>query len=181
MGIPELSESGLRAAAHRAYERGRLGSALLRGAGALLIALPGFWACNRSPTAALCVAGLAVVVAACRYRGLEWDEGARTGLLAGLLPCLLPASIRVVNPSLCNALFGEFPWLCAVGGVAAGAILGFRGRTAAGLGYWASALAALAFAASLGCIPGGVMAFAGLIAGVAAGAAPGLVARRSFA
>jgi hypothetical protein len=181
MAVSELSEHGLRAAARRAYERGRLGGALLRGAGATLIALPTYWACNATPAAALCVAGLAVVIAVCRYRGLGWNEGARMGLLAGLLPCLLPACVRIVDPILCDALFGKWPWICALGGLAAGAILGWRGRNAADFAYWASALTALAFAAGLGCIPGGVMGLVGLVAGVAAGAAPALLARRSLA
>jgi hypothetical protein len=71
------------------------------------------------------------------------------------------------------------PWPCA-GGPTAGAILGLRGRSAAGLPFWATALAALGLAGSLGCIPAGAMGFAGLLIGVLVGGAPALVVRRAL-
>jgi hypothetical protein len=179
MATSDLSQSVLRLDARRAYELGRLRGALLLGAGAAIIALPGYFACNRTPVAALCVAGFAVVVAAGRIRGEGYDEGARAGALAGILPCLLPALLRLVDTDLCNTVFAGGSTLCALGGVAAGAILGARSRTADGFPFWTSAFVTLGLAASLGCIPAGVMGFAGLAAGVALGAVPVLVARKS--
>ncbi len=179
MAISEPSERALRRAALRAYETGRLKGALARGAGALALAAPGFLACGRTPLAAACLAGFALVVVLGRVRGEGYEEGVRAGVLAGLLPCLLPSVLRVVDRDLCDALFAQGPWLCALGGVAAGVILGLRYRAAAGASFWGSALVTLALAATLGCLPAGAMGFGGLVAGVVAGGLPALAARRA--
>lgn len=177
----ELSSTArLRIAARRAYELARLRAAVQLGAGAALLAMPGYLACNRTAVAAICVAGFALVVAAARFRGEAYEDGARAGALAGIAPCLLPALLRLVDPALCNTIFGRGSSLCALSGIVAGVILGARFRTADGFPFWTAALPALALAASLGCIPAGVMGFAGLTAGIALGAVPILAAKRSF-
>jgi hypothetical protein len=180
MTISEISETNLRLAARRAYEIGRLHGALWRGAVAALFALPGFLMCSATPLAALCLGGFALVVVAGRVRGAAYEEGACAGAVAGVAPCLLPAVVSTLDPSLCAALMAGFPWPCALGGIVAGAILGLRSRTAAGLPFWATALAALGFAAALGCIPAGAMGFSGLLLGVIAGGAPALIVRRAL-
>jgi hypothetical protein len=179
MATSELSERRVRAAARRSYERGRLAGSVARGSGALALALPGFLACGRTPLATAFLAGFALIVAAGRYRGNGYEEGTRAGVVAGILPCLLPAALRLVNPDLCDTLFARGPWLCAVAGIAAGAILGLRSRAAGGPAFWGSAALALGFAATLGCIPAGAMGFAGLAIGVLAGGLPMLVSRRA--
>ena len=88
--------------------------------------------------------------------------------LAGILPCLLPAALRALDPDLCVLLSSRGPWICAIGGVAAGVILGLRSRGAEGLRFWSSALATLAFAGAVGCIPVGRIGFLGLAIGVLA-------------
>ncbi len=180
MILSEVSETNLRIAARRAYEIGRFNGALRRGALVALFALPGFLICSESPLAGLCLGGLALVVVAGRVRGEAWDEGARAGTIAGIAPCLLPAMVSRLDPNLCAAMMARVPWPCAVGGIAAGAILGLRSRSAEGLPFWATALAALGFAAALGCIPAGVMGFSGLLLGVIAGGVPALVVRRAL-
>ena len=180
MTLSEIADSNLRLSARRAYEIGRLEGALWRGAVAALFALPGFLICNETPLAAFCLAGFALVVGAGRVRGGAWEDGARAGAIAGVAPCLLPAAMRAVDPTLCAKLMTGIPWPCAVGGLAAGAILALRGRPAAGLPFWTSALAALSFAAAIGCIPAGAMGFTGLLLGVIAGGAPVLVVRRAL-
>jgi len=177
----EMREAALRVAARRAYEAGRFNGALLRGAGLLAIAFPGFLACGRTPVAALCLGALVAVVIAARWRGEGWDMGARAGALAGLIPCLMPALLRVFDPLLCDVLFQRGPWFCAAGGAAAGVVLGLRSRNTGGPAFWASAVLALALAAALGCLPAGEMGFLGLAAGVLAGGAPILAARRLLA
>jgi hypothetical protein len=134
--------------------------------------------CVHTPWAAACLAGFALVVAASRLRGGITEEGARAGAIAGILPCLLPAGVHLFDPELCMRLFSNGLLLCGIGGVAAGVILGIRGRTAGGLRFWAPALAAFGFAGALGCLPAGAMGFAGLALGAIAGGAPVLVARR---
>ena len=179
MATSRLSERELRSAARRAYERGRWYGALARGAGALVLALPGYFACGRTPLATVCLGGFALVVALGRLRGEEYERGVRAGVLAGLLPCLLPSILRVVNRDLCDLLFTQGPWLCALGGIAAGAILGWRSRAAVGIPFWIGALVTLALAVTLGCLPAGAMGFLGLLAGMVAGGAPVLTARRA--
>ena len=181
MAASEVFETKLKLAARRAYERGRLRGALLRGAVALLLATPGFLACGQSRWAAVCLAGFALVVGAGRMRGEGYADGSQAGALAGILPCLLPVSFRAIDPALCTLLFANGLWICGAGGAAAGVILGLRSRAAGGLPFWGSALAALGFAASIGCLPAGAMGFAGLALGVIAGGAPVLVARRALA
>jgi len=175
----DFPEQALSLSARRAYERGRLKGALARGAGAFALAVPGFLACGRTPLAAACLAGFVLVVVLGRYRGEGYQEGVRAGVLAGILPCLLPTVLRLFDRDLCDLLFAQGPWLCAIGGVAAGVILGLRCRSAAGVPFWGSALVTLALAATLGCLPAGAMGFAGLLAGVIAGGLPALAARRA--
>jgi hypothetical protein len=179
MTVSDLAEAPLRLAARRAYEWGRLEGALWRGACAAALATPSFLACNQTSWAAACLAGFALVVAAGRMRGEGYGDGARAGALAGILPCLLPASIRIIDPSLCALLFERGPWICGIGGVAAGIVLGLRGRRAHGLPFWSSALAALVFPASLGCLPAGAVGFLGLAIGLIAGGVPALASRRA--
>ncbi len=179
MAHPESSERSLRLAARRAYELGRLKGAVARGAGALVLALPTYLACGRTPLAAVCLAGLVLVVVVGRQRGEGLEEGVRAGLLAGLLPCLLPALLRVIDSDLCDSLFARGPWLCALGGIVAGVILGLRTRSGDGKPFWIGAVVTLMFAATLGCIPAGEMGFVGLLAGVVAGGLPALAARRA--
>jgi len=174
--------SELERAARRAYEIGRAQGALWRGAIAALIALPAYRSCNSSPLAALCLGGVALAVAAGRYRGGDWERGSRAGAIAGVAPCLLPALMRAIDPEYCARMMtGAVPWPCIFGGLAAGFALGFklpgeRGRWP----FWTSALGALAFAAALGCLPAGAIGFAGLLAGIVAGGAPALALRRAI-
>ena len=180
MAASEPFDVQLRLAARRAYERGRWTGAFWRGAVAAGLVMPGFLMCNETPLAAICLVGFGLVVAAGRFRGQGFEEGARAGALAGILPCLLPVTVRAIDPDLCAMISSRGPWLCAIGGAAAGVILLLRPHRSGGLPFWSSALAALAFAAAIGCIPSGAMGFAGLAFGMMAGGAPVIVARKAF-
>ncbi len=179
MAHSESREQSLRLAAMRAYEFGRLKGALVRGLGAAGLALPGFLVCGHTALAAGCLAGLVLVVVIGHLRGLGFESGVRVGLIAGLLPCLLPAFLRIIDADLCDTLFSRAPWFCALGGIAAGMILGWRSRPGDGAPFWAGAVVTLMLAAALGCLPAGVLGFAGLLAGVVAGGLPALAARRA--
>jgi hypothetical protein len=179
MAASEFVEIRLKDAARRAYEGGRLERALLRGAAVALLALPGILVCQRSPFAIACLAGLALVVAGGHLRGEAYAEGSRAGALAGILPCLLPAAIGAMNPQACMLLMSDRGlWICALGGVSAGLILGWSARDARGAAFWAPAIAAFGLAASIGCLPAGAVGFVGLAAGLITGGTPALVARR---
>jgi hypothetical protein len=171
-------DASVRRAARRAYELGRLNGALVRGALAAAAAVPAFLVCGRTPAGAACLAAFGVSVAAARFRGQEWEEGAVTGALAGLAPCLMPALLRLLDPVLCDVLFDRGPWLCAIAGAAAGVILGLKSRAAAGLAFWTAGLVTFALASALGCLPAGATGFAGLAIGLVAGGVPVLAARR---
>jgi len=178
MSTSEPIDFTIRLAARRAYEVGRLQGALRRGGGALVLALPAYLACGRTPTAAACLVLFALMVAAARFRGEGFEEGSRAGVVAGLLPCLLPAGLRLASPDLCDVLFARGPWLCAAAGIGAGIILGLRSKTTRSSAFWISALATFSAAAALGCIPAGLMGFSGLLIGVVAGGLPAIAARR---
>jgi hypothetical protein len=146
----------------------------------MLLATPAFLVCGQTPVAAACLAGFALVVIAGQWRGEAYEEGTRAGALAGILPCLLPATFAGFDPRLCMLMYSSHGlWICGAGGVAAGVVLGLRGRTARGPIFWWSAAAALGFLASIGCIPAGVIGFAALGLGIVVGGAPVLVARRA--
>jgi hypothetical protein len=185
MAVSEIASfpPNLRIAARRAYERGRLEGAVLRGGGAALLALPGLAVCQHTPLAAACLAGFVLVVIAGHFRGESYGEGSRAGAFAGILPCLLPAAIGAMDPRACMLLMSTRGlWICAIGGVAAGVILGLGGaRAPRGFPFWGPALAALAFAAAIGCLPAGALGFAGLAAGLVAGGVPALALRRALA
>jgi hypothetical protein len=180
MTTSDVIEHDLESAARRAYERGRLGGAVARGAGAALLATPAFLTCGQTPLAAVCLAGFALVVIAGHWRGEAYEEGTRAGALAGILPCLFPASFVAFDPRLCMLMYSSHGlWICGAGGVAAGVVLGLVGRTARGPRFWWSAAAALGFLASIGCLPAGAIGFAALAVGMVVGGAPVLVARRA--
>ena len=84
------------------------------------------------------------------------------------------------DPSLCTLLSEHGPWICGIGGAAAGIVLGLRGRSTADLPFWSTALAALVLPASLGCIPAGTIGFVALAVGLIAGAVPALASRRAL-
>ena len=151
------------------------------GAGAAVFASPGFLVCNRTPAAAACLAGFALAVMAGRFRGEGYEQGTRSGALAGILPCLLPAAIGAMNPRVCMLMSSSGIWICGIGGVAAGVILGLRSRGAGGLPYWGGALVTLGFCGAIGCLPAGAIGFAGLLAGLVASGTPVLAARRAWA
>jgi hypothetical protein len=145
------------------------------------LAAPAYFACNQTFAAMTCLVGLGLIVLASRFRGQDYEQGARAGALAGLLPCLVPSAVRAWDPDLCAWMFQNGVWVCGLGGAAAGVILGLRSRASHGVAFWSGALATLGLAAALGCIPAGTIGFVGLASGIVAGGAPVLAARRALA
>src|SRR5262249_9557978 len=144
----EMSDFALRRAARLAYERRRLQGAIWRGAAMTALAAPAYFVCNRTSVAFLCLLALGSVVLASRVRVGDYEQGARAGALAGVLPCLLPTAVRAWNPDLCAWMFQNGVWFCGLGGAAAGVILGLRSRVSHGLAFWSGALVTLGLAAS---------------------------------
>ncbi len=167
--------------ARRAYEgaRWRQGArvgSLVAVAGAL--ALVG---CSHRRETALVALAVAVGVTVAEWRGLEWRRGARAGLAAGFAPFLLPVAARWF--SLCtegSIACAAAPFLCFVGGLAGGALLGFGPASRPhGRPFWACALAVTASLGAVGCLSAGLAGLAGMAMGLAAGAVPALALARA--
>jgi hypothetical protein len=174
-----MTESALEAEARRSYEWGRLAWGWKR---AVIVAAPSGLAlliCTNLAATAGCVVLLALLVTVLFWRGREFAEGVRPGLLAGLVPFVLPlasqASGYFCSATVCLVL----PTVCVAGGIVGGAALGLQGRRpfAAHLGFWTSAFLVTAALGSVGCLMAGLAGIAGLAAGLLVGAAPVLAVR----
>jgi hypothetical protein len=174
------AEADLEGRARRAYERGRLLAGLRRAAIVLPMVAVSLLACNRPAATSIVAVALIVVIVAAEWRGIPWSHGARLGLGAGLVPLIAPvvmgASGHVCHASLCLL----YPGVCLASGGAAGALLA-RWVVPRGLDARLVATAGLAAAlvGGLGCLIAGFTGLVGLSLGLAAGAAPVLIARRA--
>jgi len=176
----EPSEAALFARTRRAYERGRLRSALWRAA-PLVPAVAWIWSWCRYPALALaCGAALVALTVAFRWRGQVWGRAVWPGLAAGLPPLVLPFLMREANQvcvgetccSLC--LIG-----CVGGGIVAGVMVGRRAASLDG-GRWSFLAAAGTLALLAGapaCAFAGLVGLAGLLVGFTLGTAPVVLAR----
>jgi hypothetical protein len=174
-----VTESALQARARRAYEWGRAAWALKR---ALLVAaLPGLALLTSSnPLATVgCVVVLVFLVSALLFRGQELAEGVRPGLLAGVVPFVLPIVSQATGYFCSATVCLVLPSVCVAGGVVGGVALGVQGRRPIGAhwGFWISAFSVTAALGSVGCLMAGLAGLAGLAVGLLVGAAPVLVAR----
>ena len=172
-------DAALEARARRAYEWGRLAWALKR---ALLVAaLSGLalLTCTNVVPPAGCVVLLALLVAALLWRGQEFAEGVRPGLLAGLVPFVLPLVSQATGYLCSDTVCLVLPTVCVAGGVVGGAALGVLAKRPFGehVGFWIAAVSVTAVLGSVGCLMAGLAGIGGLAVGLLAGAAPVLVAR----
>ena len=172
MAVPEAA---LSARARRAYERGRLLSALPAVAFALPMVALSVVLCDRPAASAGCGLALVVVLLAAAWRGQPFARGTRAGLVAGLGPLLLPMAtcFHLCAGGVC--LFA--PTACVVAAMLGGAALGLyarrrvAGRPEAG-GYLVTALGVAALVGSLGCVIAGASGLIGMAIGLALGTAP---------
>jgi hypothetical protein len=173
------SEASLEGRARRAYEWGRAGWAARRGLVVALLAASAFCAGPSLAATASCIAVLTLLVTAFLWRGQEFAVGVRMGLLAGLVPFLLPmvaqAGGGICLPAWCPLL----PTACVAGGVIGGVVLGLQGRRplANPTHFWIAAVLVAAALGSVGCLLAGLAGLAGLATGLLVGAAPVLAAR----
>ncbi|HXO19530.1 MAG TPA: hypothetical protein VOA87_06350 [Thermoanaerobaculia bacterium] len=173
-----VAEETLADRARSAYEAGRLRWALMRTVAALAIAAVALLGCPAPGGPAVCAAALGAFLATCLWRGGSWARGARLGFLAGLAPCLLPATVRALHVS-CASLCPHLPSVCLAAGVAAGLLVAWRGlRVHADRRFWLAAAGAAVLAGAVGCLTAGLAGLGGMALGLLAGAAgPVLVAR----
>ena len=147
----DAPDAAVAARARRAYERGRLDSALRRAV--LAIPVLGLALLGCADPAASSVSGLALIAAVtlCLWRGESWRHGVGPGLLSGAVPLLVPLAAQAIG-HLCSAsrCFMD-PTVCVVAGLAG----------------------------SVGCLLYGLIGVGGMVIGLLAAAAPVVVLRRA--
>jgi hypothetical protein len=174
-----MTESAFEVRARRAYEWGRAFWALKR---ALVVAgLSGIalLTCTNLVATAGGVLLLASLVMALFWRGQEFAEGVRPGLLAGLVPFVLPVASQATGYLCSDTVCLVLPTVCVAGGVVGGAALGVLAKRpfAEHVGFWIAAVSVTVALGSVGCLMAGLAGLAGLAVGLFVGAAPVLVAR----
>jgi hypothetical protein len=172
MAVPEAV---LAARARRAYEAGRLRTALPPIALAVPMVGLSVVLCDRPTASAGCGLALVAVLLAAAWRGQPFARGARAGLIAGLGPLLLPMAtcFHLCAGGVCLLA----PTACVAAALLGGAVLGLYARQGvpggshAG-GYLLAAMAVAALVGSLGCVIAGVSGIAGMVIGLVIGTVP---------
>src|SRR4029079_2492141 len=172
MAVPEAV---LFSRARRAYEMGRLRSALPAVAFAVPMVALSVVLCDRPAATAACGFVLVAVVVAAAGRGRPYAGGARAGLVAGLGPLLLPMAtcFHLCAGGVCLLA----PTACIVAALVGGAALGLHARhhisahPDAG-SFMVTALAVAALVGSLGCVIAGLSGIVGMVIGLALGTVP---------
>jgi hypothetical protein len=174
-----MERSDLAARARRAYELGRLRTALP----VALFAVPPAAVALRICGGGAVTIGLAVLLAAAlvaaHWRGEEAAKGAGAGLLAGAFAFLVPVVAN--GTGLCPLSASPLMLaLCCGGGVASGGVLALcalRRPTRAPLYLLAGGVVAV-LTGGLGCLLAGFAGLAGVTAGIALGMTPSLALAR---
>ncbi len=164
-----MSEA-LIARARRAYEIGRLRTALLYAAPAVPLAALSHSCCIDAPALwSLCAAAF-VAIAFSVWRGRSLGAGARAGLAAGLLSWLLPLAARWLGLPMTAAAVP----LCFGAGVASGMVVAWQARRRQDDRAWFLLAAAVVagLVGGLGCIIAGAGGLLGMIAGEVIAAVP---------
>ena len=178
MARPEvLPPVALRAKARRAYEAGRLRRGLVR---ALPIPLAAWLAMRlgSTPEHVLAVAlPLAVAVVLLHWRGGPAGRAVVPGLSVGTAPLLLPG-LAMDCAEACSASCALWCRVsCVGGGLLAGALVGlYASRLGSDRIPFALSAAVVATATgAMGCLVGGAVGVAGMLAGFALAAVPVMV------
>lgn len=171
---PKLTSDDLRERARRAYEHGRLRTALL---GSLpLLAIAAIAGLIEHQWALVAISGSLLFAASAwfRWRGLGLGRGVLPGVLAGVVPFVAIHAARYAGHVCSGAVC--FSWCipaCAMGGVVAGLVIARVARASGTtISTWASAGVMAALTGSLACACVGVFGIAGLVAGLLVGSIP---------
>jgi len=174
-------EARLEARARRAYERGRLRSAVVRALPLVPLVALATVGCPERLEVMLCGAALLATAIGLLWRGQDYGAGVGPGVAAGLLPLLLPVVTRVTGHLCTTGSCYVLPVVCALGGLAGGVLLGVlapaprAGRRVA----FVVACVVAALTGAVGCLLYGLVGLVVMGAGLAAGATPLLAARRA--
>ncbi len=174
-------ETRLMQRARRAYEVGRLGAAA-RG-GVLLLPVIGLAlrCCTNLAGTLAGGTGLLALVTFCLWRGQDYRRGVRPGLVAGVVPLLLPILVQAGGQPCNSGRCLLLPAVCALGGLVGGMTLGIlapRPREGQGIPFVTACLIA-GFAGSVGCLLYGLVGLGVMILGLLLGATPVLAVRRA--
>ncbi|HEU5055117.1 MAG TPA: hypothetical protein VFU21_01270 [Kofleriaceae bacterium] len=175
------SDDSLRRRAARAYERGRMASALglVAPVAVLLIGVP--LVTGSGPACAAAGGLLALAGAAASWRGGLAGRAARAGLLAGLAPLVAPIAVGAIGHRCTGCtLPASLPLCiaaCVTAGAAAGAILWLlAARERSRASFTALAVGFAAATGALGCVFAGVSGLLGMAIGLALGSTAPLLA-----
>ena len=168
----------------RAYERGRARLGLARAAAVTPVTALAFLQCSTTTAVpvALAVAVLAALVGVFAWRGQDLGHGAKAGLVAGLGPFALPLLSKATGLFCSTVVCAVLPAVCAVGGLAAGIVLGIcgGGPRHSSRRFWLSALAVTLCAGTVGCLGAGLMGLLAMALGLGVAVVPALLLRRAF-
>jgi hypothetical protein len=169
-----------------AYERARLGAALLAAWPAPILLAVAVWLHGHaSAFTYVAAAGVATLFVLAAWRGGSWRRGAFAGALAGLAPLVVPAVMLSMRggacasctPSSMNVLACTL--ICLTTGILSGVAVGLRAaRDPAPRRFALAALAVAAAVGSLSCGATGLGGAAGVVVGLAAGGIPTLAFAR---
>jgi hypothetical protein len=157
MGSAELEQR-----ARRAYEIGRARWALQIAWIVIALLAISFAAVGPSLVSAATGALLLLTAATLRWRGGRFTDGVRAGLQAGAIPFALLLLVKcgaLCSLGDCMAMCTRF---CAVGGLAAGALLATRARDR---DFLVAGTLVAALTGALGCFVGGAVGMLWMLAG----------------
>ena len=174
-----LAERALEVKARRAYERGRVTFGLQRALPVSALSGLALIGCAHPLWAGACVLTLALLLGVLLWRGQEFADGVKPGLLAGLVPFALPVLSQTTGYFCSATMCSVLPTVCVAGGVVGGVALGAAARRPfrEHVGFWVSAVAVTAVLGSAGCLVAGFAGLLGLAVGLLLGSVPVLVAR----
>jgi hypothetical protein len=173
------NDLALERAARRAYELGRLRSAL-RHVPFVLAAAAAAIAAGRPPALTFTLAGaLLLLMLGLSSRGGAVGRAVAPGFVAGSAALAMPLLMATVG----HACFGPacmrlgLP-ACIAGGAVAGVVIAKSAARQPGLAFIAAAIGIAALTGALGCTTAGAAGVVGMLAGALVAAAPVLVAAR---
>lgn len=173
-----MESADLLARARGAYEAGRLRWALRIGGIVLALVATSFVVVGASAISAATGAVLLVVATAMRWRGQTWNAGARTGLVAGLIPFALLLALKCGSTMFCalDGCMAQCPRFCGFGGLVAGILIATRARQHEDrlVVFLLAASVVAALTGLLGCFVGGLNGVAWMIVGELVATAPAL-------
>jgi hypothetical protein len=164
----------LESRARRAYEWGRLRSALPRVAPVLLVILAAALATSQPVPVSALGAALVVMGVLSLWRGQGYQRGLAPGVLVGLLPlAAATCAARMAHAPGAVDCLALCVGVCAAGGAMAGLAVGtWALRRAASPSTWVTASGAALLTGAMGCVCVGAMGVAALGLGFLAAGAP---------